>query len=374
MLALVSKIMGWDDDQYSKEMQWLQLMSQVKYDGYADYGAGVRFIETLATWLKQFTPEDRNTAYRFVKERLVYISPPELQQLIEAFIPETVTPKIRMQLANELKIPSYEVWRAPEGYRKFRRKLRKTLFIGMSDGSRIDILRRANAGKISTEQIVSSMSIDEEKWESLGEALEGDDYGGKNSQFDHVYLIDDFTASGTTFVRQKSGEWKGKLTKFNRNVRTARSNLKDKFPLAPGFKLHIHHYLSSEQARSTLVELVGKAIKESNFKADFTDPEITEGLLLPKNLKLEPSRESDKSFLELCDRYYDHALYLRLKKHCDEAGQSDMKLGYANCALPIVLDHNTPNNSIPLLWAETVGKDGEAHPMEPLFHRRDRHG
>ena len=61
------------------------------------------------------------------------------------------------------------------------------------------------------------------------------------------------------------------------------------------------------------------------------------------------------------------------ERHCREAGQSDMKLGYANCALPIVLEHNTPNNSIPLLWAETTGKGG-AHRMRPLFYRRDRHG
>jgi hypothetical protein len=29
-----------------------------------------------------------------------------------------------------------------------------------------------------------------------------------------------------------------------------------------------------------------------------------------------------------------------------------MKYGYANCALPLVLEHNTPNNSISLLWAD----------------------
>jgi hypothetical protein len=50
-----------------------------------------------------------------------------------------------------------------------------------------------------------------------------------------------------------------------------------------------------------------------------------------------------------------------------------MKLGYANCALPVVLEHNTPNNSFPLLWAETARANG-AHAMEPLFFRRDRHG
>jgi hypothetical protein len=77
--------------------------------------------------------------------------------------------------------------------------------------------------------------------------------------------------------------------------------------------------------------------------------------------------------LALCDKYYDHALFKRLEKHCREAGMNTMKLGYAYGALPVVLEHNTPNNSIPLLWAETAG-DGRVHAMEPLFFRRDRHG
>ena len=82
---------------------------------------------------------------------------------------------------------------------------------------------------------------------------------------------------------------------------------------------------------------------------------------------------NDAAMLDLCDRYYDHDLFLRREQHCREAGQADMKRGYADCALPIVLDHNTPNNSISLLWAETDGTNG-AHSMRPLFRRRDRHG
>ena len=97
---------------------------------------------------------------------------------------------------------------------------------------------------------------------------------------------------------------------------------------------------------------------------------ITEGVLLPEHLKL--TQETDRKMLALCDRYYDHELYERLKIHCDQSGQIDMKTGYADCALPLCLDHNTPNNSISLLWAETAGQNG--HPMQPLFRRRDRHG
>ena len=75
----------------------------------------------------------------------------------------------------------------------------------------------------------------------------------------------------------------------------------------------------------------------------------------------------------ICDKYYDHALFRRLEKHCSEAGMQHIRRGYADCALPIVLDHNTPNNSLSIIWATTEGDDG-AHAMVPLFQRRDRHG
>src|SRR3546814_20345105 len=95
---------------------------------------------------------------------------------------------------------------------------------------------------------------------------------------------------------------------------------------------------------------------------DYGAIDISEGLLLPPSLRMRPN--TDGPMLALCDKYYDHDLYIRLKKHCDEADQTDMKRGYAKCALPLVLEHNTPNNRIPLLWAETTGKEGP--PMRPL--------
>lgn len=369
-LDLIAEIMGWDESAGStatQEYAWLRLMSAVKYDGYADFRAGVRFLESLATWLKQFAPGDRAVAYAFVKHRLVYISPAELQCLIEGLIPEVVTPDLRRRVAADLDIQPYEVWSTPEGAEAFRRRLRTTLFVGMSDGSRIDVLRRANAGRLSTEQVVPTMNVDDEKWRDLNGNLRGE--LGLGAKFDSVYLIDDFTASGTTFIRKVDGQWKGKLNKFNDIIRDARKRLRDDFPIADGYALHIHHYISSSQARAALEE------RRITAEQDWTErtygsSTITEGLLLPPQVKLE--QPDDSAILDLCERYYDHSLFVRLEKHCREAGQSDMKLGYADCALPIVLDHNTPNNSIPLLWAETQSA-GSGHPVRPLFHRRDRH-
>ncbi len=64
------------------------------------------------------------------------------------------------------------------------------------------------------------------------------------------------------------------------------------------------------------------------------------------------------------DRYYDHSVF---NEHFEKGGTSDAKYGYAAGGLPVVLHHNTPNNSIALLWSyddrEVVG----------LFPRVQRH-
>jgi len=48
-------------------------------------------------------------------------------------------------------------------------------------------------------------------------------------------------------------------------------------------------------------------------------------------------------------------------------GGADAVLGFAQCALPVVLSHNTPNNSVYILWGpETMTFSG-------LFPRVSRH-
>jgi len=380
-LNLIASVMGWDNERATTEYAWLRLMSSMKYDGYSDFRAGVRFLESLVSWLRHFDQTDRETAYEMVRQRLVYISTAEMQRVIENFVPEIVTPYLRKAVAGAMGVKPYEVWATAEGNRAFSDRLRRCLFVGLSDGSRIDVLRRANSGRLSQEQVVPMMNVDLDKWEGLGkdlkEAMKDD-----QAHFDDVYLIDDFTASGTTFIRfPGDGAPKGKLAKFEKIVQDAREHLGDKFPLTPGYTLHIHHYISTAQARDALEARIEEAAEKLADRS-YGDAFITEGLRLPTNLRLgsiesttgviTPSKSEDAPYLGLCDTYYDHELFMRLEKHCKEAGQTDMKYGYANCALPLILEHNTPNNSVPILWAETEGKLGRA--MSPLFLRRDRHG
>ncbi len=381
-LNLVADVMDWDNEVATREYGWLRLVSSMKYDGYSDFRAGVRFLESLVSWLRQFDKADRPAAYGFVKERLVYISTLEMQRVIETFIPETVTPYLRRSVAAELEIKPYEVWQSADGAKAFKRRLRRCLFVGLSDGSRIDVLRRANAGRLSQEQVIPMMNVDNEKWKSLAVDLKKEQ--GLDARFHDVYLIDDFTASGTTFIRFPDGKPNGKLYKFEKIVQEAKARfaeMEEDFPLADGYTLHIHHYISTRQAHDALEERVAEA-NEKLPKKSFGSTIITEGMLLPADLRLAkidaetraatPTRPADGPIVDLCGRYYDEYLSKRLEKHGKEAGLIDMKYGYADCALPLILEHNTPNNAIPLLWAETKGELGKA--MQPLFFRRDRHG
>jgi hypothetical protein len=389
-LNLIANVMAWDDVRTTVEYDWLLLMSDVKFDGYADFAAGSGFIEALVDWMRQFDPRDRETAYRFVKTRLVFISSSEMQRLIEGFLPELVTPYLRASVALQFGIQPYEVWSRPDSAAAFDARLRKCLFVGLSDGSRIDILRRANAGELSQEQIIPMMNVDRAKWVNLGGKLASEQ--GPDAKFEDVYLIDDFTASGTTFLRLENGKPQGKLKKFEAMISAARQELNEDFPIAENYRLHIHHYISTIQARDALLSRLQQVLPQWPQKSFHEAVEVHEGLLLPSTLPLGTivdgthgggnveagangllgTQPEDHEFIELCERYYDPNEFIRLEEHCRAAGLETLCYGYGYCALPLVLEHNTPNNTVPLIWSETG--DPRSPVTRSLFHRRDRHG
>jgi hypothetical protein len=93
------------------------------------------------------------------------------------------------------------------------------------------------------------------------------------------------------------------------------------------------------------------------------------GYILPADLPLK--KDSSEPFRRLVENYYDPSLQNR---HSAVSGIDSMMFGYKECGLPLVFEHNTPNNSLPLLWAETEGDAGKGvHSMRPLFRRRQRH-
>ena len=368
--------MEWDDNEATEEFGWLSFMAAYKYDGYRDYCAGARFVESFATWLQQFAPDDRPAAYHFVKEQLIYFNPREIERLVEKLIPEIVQGHLVQQVANALAISPYQVWSSPESESAYSLELRQTLFMGLSDGARIDVLRRMNSGVISNEQVVVATQIDVAKWFNLVKDLrvELEKRGCKNhrgARFNSVYLIDDFTGSGTSLLPDPDIvlALKGKLVKFLNSVQAAEEKLGDARPFSEGLQVYVHHYIGTAEAKRRIDRVYAKVKPRLEKEYGVTSVHFSYGMLLPDDIVID-ERSADP-FATLCKKYYDDAIEGD-GEHGNQSGYSGRMFGYANCGLPVVLEHNTPNNSLSILHTRTDLENGQ-HNMRPLFYRRERH-
>jgi hypothetical protein len=365
---LLALVMNWSDEKARIEFDFLDLMAGLKYDDYGEFLAGMRFLESLVAWLQQFdTAAERETAYNFVRQRLVFISPAERQRLVALLYPRVVYPRLLRAAASDAGIHHWEVLAQSSGKLAFERQRRSTLFLGLSDGARLDTFRHINEGAISNEQVGVGVQLAQDKWDDLLKDLRKDlktmdPNASPAATFERVVLVDDFAASGTSFIRNTGTEWKGKLCRFYDAVSNATNPL-----FNADYELIIHHHIGTPKASQHLEKEVSaflpQRFPEGGGPGRFT---ITFGHRYDQNIVVADADEP--SFIALTKKYFDHAL---VTPHTATGGSPDLWLGYAECRLPIILDHNTPNNSFAILWAQTKGAKGR--PMRPLFHRRQRH-
>ena len=334
----------------------------------------MRFVESLVTWLQQFrSSQERETAYAFVRRTLVYVGPSEMQRLVEQFYPRTVRDRLVSMVAAECGMQRYQVLADPDARAKEKRLRRQTLFMGLSDGARIDTIRRAYSGVLSNEQFVSSTQVDTEKWKDLLDNLRHD-LEDPGARFRLVYLIDDFTGTGTSLLRfdEEKKKWKGKLIRFLDSVANAGKQLRNGELFPDDWVLGVHHYVASSAA----VEAIRKRLSEATNSLETLRnrvPDTSFGMIFPRDLPIDATPGHHDEFITLTRTYYDPTIRTR---HTDVGGVEHLGLGYGGCALPLVLEHNTPNNAVALLWAETEGGgrgDINAPAMRPLFRRRQRH-
>lgn len=374
-LHVLSQILDWNDERARKEFDWLRLMARLKYDGYRDFQAGMRFIESLATWLQQFTKTEREIAYAFVRSALVYIGPSEMQRLVEQFYPRVVRDRLMRTIAAQRGIPTYRVLADEQALAAVNRLKRQTLFMGLSDGARIDIVRHANADSLTNEQLVIATHVDKDKWVNLLEKLRNE-LNDKSARFAIVYLIDDFMGTGTSLLRfnEEKQKWEGKLVRFKESMEAAVESVGKDQLFEPRWNLCVHHYIGSAHAKNAVEEREAKARPFLASPAWAQEVHFSFGTVLPHDLPIDKIAGRNDPFIALTRAYYDPVIRTT---HTDVGGVAHLGLGYGGCALPLVLDHNTPNNSVALLWAESEGglRDGglQAPPMRPLFRRRQRH-
>ena len=164
------------------------------------------------------------------------------------------------------------------------------------------------------------------------------------ARFRIVFLLDDFSGSGISYIRKEDDgvSHKGKIAKFfDEQCKTANSLFNPADMI-----ICLVLYCATRSAKNYL-EVIGK---EMFGNIPFY---VKPTYVLPDTLKLSYENQEDAKILEILPRYYDNAIetdsYLK--------GRHEKPyLGFDECALPLVLGHNTPNNSIPLLWFEEKRK------------------
>lgn len=360
---LVADLMEWTVERATSEFAWLDLMVNYKFDSYQQYGPGHRFYVHLLRWLSQYEKSDRDCMWKLLREQLVYISQDEMHHLVSLTGP-VIEREMRTAVAKELNLPVYRVDDDPEASRRLAEMQCRTLYVGVSDGARIDVFRRYNEGTVNNEQVVAMIEISALKQAKLKEKLQERLDAIKSTApatFEWVCLIDDFTASGTTSIRDEgNGKWGGKVQRFIEEVDKTR----EKAPLITrDAHIQVHHYLASKAANIKVSDLLERFQAQSSgvrFIPSFS-------YVLPGDIVVAATSHEDLA--ALLERRYDPGI------ETTHTGP-DIALGYKQCGLPLVLDQNTPNNSMATLWARSDPKakryDKDNH-MSPLFPRRQRH-
>lgn len=338
---ILVQIMGWDQEQISVERPLIQALGNLKFDEYQQFSTGMRFTESLVNWLNQFkTVEERNVAYNFIKNQLIFITSEQINHLINICFPERVDIQLTAKAAEIMKVQPYLITKIHtcEVYKKVKRQ---ALFLGLSDGAKIDQLRRA--ANLDNEQVFSSYHISDEKNDDLRKELK--EALKQDAKFSSIFLIDDFTASGLSYLRVT--ENKGKLLGFLKMVfeekKTNETVLGDLIELE-GLDVHVIFYLATRRALTYLQDGIETWKQQNNktFNHSVTAVQVIEDAT-PNAAK------NEAEFLAMIkkEEYFDDKI---IDKHYKKGRIDHPYLGFDECTLPVVLNHNTPNNSLPILW------------------------
>jgi len=359
---LLVRVLGWNRVRVAEELPAIQALSLYKYDEYQQFSPGMRFIESLARWLGQLPEDRRDAAYRFVRNKLVFCSAAEMRHWVEMAYPDFIRPHLLRRVASENGYSALHIPRIAAA-KEFHVYQRQTLFLGLSDGARIDLFRRSNPD-LNHEQIWQTHELADDRVQELLTNLKESlvlQFGGEPPQeavrFRTIVLLDDFSASGHSYYMPKpDGTFGGKITKFHHKLVDPADPLHRLVDLRDT-EIIVMLYAATEQALEHLASQ-SQALWNDHVKACYVEAVQ----LVPKDICLLNNAEN--SIRDLIDAHYDHAIF---DKHLEKGGTGDAKYGYAGCGLPLVLHHNTPNNSIALLWSYEDAK------VRGLFPRIKRH-
>lgn len=359
---LLGKLVELDEEEEAELVPQLMAMAELKWDSYEGFRAGQRFMESLARWLQGFSDrEARKRWLAFLLNQLVFVSAAEVDHLIAVAYPDFIRPAILERVAATSGIDRHRKARLA-ATPAFKVEQRRILVFALSDGARLDALRR-NSG-LSHEQFVPQPAIPERRRGDLSAKLEKAlvVHGGSttDSIFNHVLLVDDFYGSGTSLIdiaEEGLPALSGKIAKFLADAESLTKPDEDgPALLTEDFTATILLYMASARAKDHIEQTLTKAGLAGRWKLEVI--QVFDGRCQVR----------DAALLTDCDAFWDPVLEDEHKKRAAR--------GYKDCALPVVLHHNAPNNSVSPLWADSSGRrrEGfESQERRALFPRYERH-
>ena len=195
--------------------------------------------------------------------------------------------------------------------------------------------------------------LSDDRADSLKSELQTD-LGDNNNAFEYVFLVDDFAGSGTTILRGTTrSHLMARLPQF----------VKYTLPKLSGAtcpRIIIALYLATTQAIEHIRDKI-TSYPNPPWTAQ-NCPEVTVLMELDDQTRLchgrhDPEYKTDQLFDTILHRYYDPQI--------EDEHKRNVVHGYSDCGLVLILSHNTPNNSVYLLWAQSH--------TQPLFPRVERH-
>lgn len=394
---------AWNEESLPKLFADLEVLADYKYNRYEMYQPGRMFLESLYLWLMPFSEKERATAVRFVRDSLVFVSREEFQQLAHVLYHDRIHQRHLDMVSARTGVPRHRIAQLV-GSEELRKVQRASLYIAMSDGARIDYFRRQNLD-ISNEQVLTTHQPSDEKVEDLRSELEKSLSAG--ARFSAMFLLDDFCGSGKTLLREvirtglseevsiperlqsilrydvkkcelelaygpnigaaidklrtlssstayakALGELGAKADNRETVVKGSLARLaKTKLfgDMAPDAVIYLCPLIITEFAKARLEEIIARE------KGPLGRVQIMPGSLFPDSARV---LRGTGDLARLCEDHYSESL--------EDEHTGNVMYGYEGCGLPLVLHHNTPNNSIYILWARKW--------KDPLFIRYERHG
>ena len=362
--TLLKTIMEWTTDDTTRELANLQALADYGYDDYQQFKPGMRFIESLAGWLDRLPQDKKKAAFDFIKNRLLFITRSQMEQIVSTAYPDHILPFLINQVSEE-SIKSIPRWNVVEIFQSKAFKIlhNQCLFTGLSDGSQIDIFRRSNS-KINHEQVSRTHEINGSRAikikKKLMERLESFTNENPSPYFRNVFLLDDFSASGISYLYEDLTEphnASGKIASFYNSIKD------EKDPLSKLVDLEDLHvclilYVATKDAKKYLKEFGEKLFSPIPFSIMVIHT-ICDDVKYQEN--------ENQGFTELIkDKKYGWEDMSNI--HTVKGDETNQYLGFDGCALPLILHHNTPNNSLPILH-----RNDNRTEFKGLFPRISRH-